>query len=175
MNMLSKKIISISIVILIFMSVFSTPTNVYAEQVLLEKTTILNSKDDCGKTKDPNAPCRGEVFQTDIPTRSTTRSVTCGVNVYTATGTKVATISETVTFTTGASTMVYTVNSASRSTWVKNSSYQWRNVSGPTPSSGNVNYSTGPSTFGKLYFIGSYWNTWRTTLIVNSPSSWYCQ
>lgn len=175
MNKFAKQLSYLSIVILIFTIVFTNPSKIYASSILSETKTILNNKDDCGKTKGPNAPCRGEVFQTETLTRSTTRSVTCGVNIYTATGTKVATISETVSFTISASQMVYTVNSASRSTWVKNSSYQWRNLSGPTPNSGNVNYSTGPSTVGDLYFLGAYWNTWRTRLIVTSSSSWYCQ
>lgn len=174
MNRFIKQITTISIVIFTLVSIM--PSNVYATQ-MAEKTIILNSKDDCEKTKDPNAPCRGEVFQTETLTRSTTKSVTCGVNVYTATGTKVATISETISFTTGTSTLYYTINSATRSTWVKNSSYSWRNLNGPTPGGGRqASYIIdSPSTYGDLHFLGSYWNTWRTTLVVSSASSWYCR
>lgn len=177
MNKPINILVSIIISMFAFASVFTTPANAFAENSQFEILTILNSKDDCDKTNNPNAPCKSEVFQIDSQTKSTTKSVTCGVNVFTATGTKVATISETVTFTVGASTMYYKVNSASRSVWVKNSSYQWKNVNGPSPSSGSdvMLGVSGPSTYGDLHFLGGYWNTWRTTLVVNSASSWYCR
>lgn len=163
-------------ILLILVSVFMNSINAQAKTAPIQSTNqykILRVKDDCSKTKDPDAPCRGEVFT--IEPTSLALSVTCGVNVFTLSGTKVATLSETVSFTTGASSTTYTVNSASRSTWVKNSSYQWKGLNGPTPNTGTVYFGSGPSTYGDLYYLGGYWNTWRTTLIVSSPSSWYCQ
>lgn len=167
------------IVLLILFSTLITPPNAYAEQLQTKQgvtLTILGGKNDCSTATDLQAPCRSEVFKIESLTKSITKSVTCGVNVYNALSTKVATISETVRFTTTDSTILYTVNSASRSTWVTNSTYAWRNLSGPTPSSGQVNIGGpgGPSTVGNLYYLGGNWGSWRTTLMVSSQTSWYC-
>lgn len=186
-NIILKLLIKLTykVTFLLVLLSLASPSNVYA-QPLQDKQyntiTILSSKNNCSTTNDPKAPCRSEVFesvsiaQAKVAIQGVTKSVTCGVNIYNGVNTKVATLSETVRFTTGTSTMLYTVNSASRSTWVVNSLYSWGNLNGPSPSGGNVNYGSGPSTSGTLYYFSSPWNTWGTTLVVTSQSgSWYCR
>lgn len=81
-KLLIKSTYRIAFLLIILSAV--TPSNVYAEQLQNKQDitlTILSGQDNCSKTKDAKAPCRSEVFTIEPLTKSTTTSVTCGINI----------------------------------------------------------------------------------------------
>lgn len=136
-----------------------------------------SNKCDPGKVKDPNAPCSDEMFNEVSLTKSTQLTYTCGVNVKNAFGTIVAKLWENVTVTW--QTSGYTINNATRSTWVKNSTYGWTNLSGPAPNSEYYGYFflTHVITTGTVTYFGGPWNSYEVRLSLMGSESdphWSC-
>ena len=128
-------------------------------------------------SSDKNAPCVVKVFS-NIPTNSifsgvtpfnTTKSYTCGVSIYNGVQNLVSKLSETVSVTWDANG--FKINSASRSPWVLNSLYGWKNLSGPTPNSGYYNAlltnGTPVTTTGDNTYLGARWFTYIITMGLN--------
>jgi len=128
-----------------------------------------------------NAPCIAEVLEssnlwTISPEGSIRRSITCGVVVKNACRVIVAKLWETVTVTWD---LGYTINSAYRYTWVKNSAYGWTDLTGPVPNSGSHGriFLTDVKTSGSATYLGGRWRSYTIYLTisgyVNDPH-WHC-
>lgn len=129
---------------------------------------------------DPNAPCTAVPFSsstmiTNAPA-SRTQVLVCGVNLQNAFHTVVMKLSENVSVTWDA--YGYTINWATRSTWVLNSAYQWQHLNGPVPASGQGNVNpTWVDTSGDAYYLGGFWSTHLAqTYVVGNQSNgtWNC-
>lgn len=140
-----------------FQTVASAQPKQALENIQVERVYTLAGPKNC---KDPQAPCTAEVFSSSVATKALngTASYTCGVQYKNALGTVVAKLSETVSL----SWTEYglTINSAYLSIWVRNSSYNWKNLSGPSPSSGSYARQFGLSvkTTGSIYYLGGLWD-----------------
>jgi len=156
-----------------FQAVASAQTEQAPQNIKIERVYALTDPQKC---KYPQAPCTAEVFSSQSLTRSLAKSYTCGIQYKNAYGTVVATISETVAVTW--TTNGFTINSASRNTWVKYSTLSWKNLSGPSPSSGSYGYIyvVDVITRGTLQAIPSWDATVRLSLLGREADPrWSCK
>lgn len=154
-----------------------------AQTQMLISPALIKSNCDPKTVIDPNAPCTAVPFSksttniniTTVPA-TRTQVLVCGVNLLNAFNTVVMTLSENVSVTWDA--YGYTINWATRSTWVLNSAYQWQNLNGPNPASGHGNVQpTWVDTTGSAYYLGGFWsNHLAQTYVVGNQSngSWSC-
>lgn len=141
---------------------------------------VVSSSKECNpdKVKDPKAPCSDEMFSEVSLTKNTQLTYVCGVNVKNAFGTIVAKLWENVTVTW--QTSGYSINGATRSTWVTNSTYGWTNLSGPVPSSGYYGGSYNMVlviTRGTVTYFGGPWKSYQVRLTLwgnESNPNWSC-
>ncbi len=128
------------------------------------------------KVRDPNAPCYAAVFSdsvmADYGVYSVQSTYTCGVEVKNALNVVVARLWENVSVTW--LTNGYTINGATKNTWVANSLYGWTNLSGPAPSSGTYTGSYNMRsviTRGSVTYFGGIWHTFEVRLTLNGNQS----
>lgn len=140
----------------------------------------VSSSKECNadKVKDPKAPCSDEMFSEVSLTKSTQLTYVCGVSVKNAFGTIVAKLWENVPVTW--KTDGFTINGATRSTWVTNSAYWWTNLSGPDPYRGDFGQFTlvHVITWGTITYLNSPWNTYEVRLTLwgnESNPNWSCR
>ncbi len=140
-------------------------------------TRMLSRNKGCdpNTVRDPNAPCYAVAFSNSnvigYGTYSVQDTYTCGVEVRNA-FTVVARLWENVSVTW--ITNGYTINGASRHTWVANSLYGWTNLSGPSPSSGTYTGSYNMRsviTRGSVTYFGGIWDTFEVRLTLNGNQS----
>lgn len=144
------------------------------------RIAIVSSSKECNpdKVKDPKAPCSDEMFSEVSLTESTQVTYVCGVNVKNVFGTIMAKLWENVPVTW--KTDGCTINGATRSTWVTNSTYRWTNLSGTDPYRGDFGFFTlvHVITRGTITYLNSPWNTYEVRLTLSgneSNHSWSCR
>ena len=158
---------------------FLFPTNVAYAKIMApsEKEQRLPN---CNPN-DANSPCYIEVYSKVLPEGkvaplSTTKTIECGVIIKNVAGVTVMKFWQDSNVTWATYWGDTKVNWSTKSTWVANSSYAWRNMTGPTK---DTNISTELITVrsdGDRYYLLGYWghNTIYTIINMASAGSFSC-
>lgn len=162
----------------ITISTYFVPTVDAASPKLISNSPTNGNTHIC--PPDPNAPCYGVIFKqtSQAMTSLSSQQLTCGINVYNGLNTLVAKIWTTVNVTWNyPDSYSFYVSNKSRGTWVVNGTYGWKNLSGPSGSTGDLGYHWAPyyyTSSGTATLLGIPFGSFTADLEIIGAYQWSC-